>query len=110
LSGSRFDTNQTSIPLFFIRMRGGAPTTGLTVLVSVVNAITGASLLSSTSAPETSAGSGLYSLAWVHGITQTTEAIATYSVTVGGVTKLYKEHFTISSSVDVIESDLGRAT
>lgn len=108
MAGSRYDT-LLPIPLGYVRMRGGAPITGLTVTVSVANALTGGSLLASTSISEVGTGSGLYTYSWASGIAITTECVASYSVTDGLGTKIYKEHFTITNATDAIESGEGKS-
>ena len=82
------------VPLTFQRIVGGAIATGLTVTVVVKNAVTGSTLLSSTSCTEAIAGSGIYTYNWSHGLSQPTTCVATY--TVGG--KNYSESFLIQDS------------
>ena len=103
--GSRYDTTE-NVPLFFIRMHAFVPVTGLTVKVSVVNAMTDALLLPQTSAFE-QGGSGLYSYSWNHGIAVDTECVATYFVTDLLGTKEYKEFFSINAARNEIETNQG---
>lgn len=72
-------TNMDTVPLSFSQNRNSVLTTGLTVTVTVTNAQTGVSLLSSTSVPEVNAPSGIYTYMWVHGLTVDTECIVTYT-------------------------------
>ncbi len=105
IGGSTYNSTDT-IPLFYIQMRNGAPVTGLTVSVSVVNALTGATLLASTNLPEVIVGSGLYAYAWSNtGVTVETECVATYAV----AGYQYKENFTIDTGLDRLESEDSKA-
>ena len=85
------------IPLAFIRMRGGALVTGLSVTVKVINVITGATLLATTSLSEVTPG--VYSYNWNHTLTAFTECVAIY--TVG--TNNYTENFSVDESTDINE-------
>lgn len=81
-----------TIPLSFSRVRNNALVSGLTVTVSVKNAATGTALLTSTSCPEVSVGSGIYTYNWTHGLKTDTIVLVTY--TVG--TSIYTEQILIS--------------
>lgn len=91
---------ETVIPLSYARVRNNALVSGLTVTVVVKNALTAATILSSTSVPEISS-SGIYTFNWTHGQTADVECLATY--TVGSAT--YQEYFLISN-----DATGGRAT
>jgi hypothetical protein len=93
-----------NIPLCYTRIRNGAVVTGLTVTVTVQNALTGATLLASTALTEVTPG--LYSYNWVAGITTQTECIATYS-TSGGI---FKEAFTIDDEIKQLLAEAGRTS
>lgn len=79
------------IPLGFSRVRNNVLISGLTVTVTVKNAQTGASLLSSTSVPELGV-TGIYNYDWTHGLTATTQCLVTF--TVGS--SIYNEFILIS--------------
>lgn len=68
----------TSIPLSFRYLLAGIPQTGQTVSVKVVDAKTGATLLSSTTMTEVVSGQYVYT--WNSGITQFTNCLATYTI------------------------------
>ncbi len=68
------------VPLSFSRNTGSSLVSGLTVSVTVKNAKTNASLLSSTSVPEISSGAGIYTYNWAHGLTTDTECLVTFTV------------------------------
>lgn len=78
-------------------MRGGALVIGLAVTVKVINVLTGATLLATTSLSEVTPG--VYSYNWVHGLTGFTEAVAIY--TVG--TNNYTENFSVDESTEINE-------
>jgi energy-coupling factor transporter transmembrane protein EcfT len=101
--GTTFNTTD-SIPLSFMRIKTGAPVTGLSVTVKVINVRTGSTLLATTSLTEIT--TGVYEYVWTHGQTATTECIAEYVV--ADVT--YAENFTIAANLDIIEAHVGRAT
>jgi hypothetical protein len=69
-----------AVPLSYAREINHQTVTGLTVTVSVVNTRTNASLLATTSLPETATGSGVYFMNWTHGLTQDTQCTVTYTV------------------------------
>lgn len=92
------------IPLTFVRIRSGALVTGLTVSVKVTNAVTGATLLSTTAMSEVTPG--FYAYTWTHGLTLFTECTAVYSV--GGL--VYAETFQVDEALDKEEQLSGRAT
>ncbi len=91
------------VPLAFMRVRGGAIVTGLTVTVRVVNVLTGVALLSTTAMTEVTPG--VYSYSWSHGQVSFTECSAIYVVGASS----YIENFTIDESLDKEESLAGRA-
>lgn len=91
-----------SIPLYFVRVRNGVPVTGLSVTVAINSAVTGNSLLATTTLNEVTPG--LYVFTWSPGITVQTECIATY--TSGGAQ--FKETFTIDDAIKQLLSEAGR--
>ena len=93
-----------SIPLSFVRIKNGLAITGLSVTVSVQATLTGATLLSTTTLTEVTAG--LYVYNWNHGILSTTECVATY--TVSGL--VFKEFFAIDDTIKQVQQEEGRAS
>ena len=83
------------IPLFFQRIRNNALVTGLSVTVVVKNALTGATLLSSTALTEVTPG--YYAFNWNHSLTAETDCVATY--TVGGTN--YLDPFRVVSNNEI---------
>ena len=71
--------------------------------MKVVNVLTGATLLATTSMTEVTPGINSYN--WVHGLTSLTECMAFF--TTGGLT--YAENFTVDESLDKQESLAARA-
>lgn len=93
-----------AVPLAFMRVRSGALVTGLTVTVKVLNVITGATLLSTTSMSEVTPG--VYAFNWSHSQNIFTECAAIYVVAGSS----YVENFTIDEALDKEESLAGKAT
>lgn len=92
-----------TIPLSYLRIRSGALVAGLTVTVKVVNCVTGATLLTSTTMTEITPGVYVYN--WTHGLSVFTECVALY--TVGAL--VYAENFQVDESLDKEESLAARA-
>ena len=93
-----------AVPTSFVRIRLGVIQTGLTVTVRIVNVLTGATLLSTTTMTEITPGVNSYN--WVHSLTALTECVALY--TTGGL--VYAENFTVDEFLDKQESLASRAT
>jgi hypothetical protein len=81
------------VPLSYTKVVANAPVSGLSVTVKVVNAVTNATLLSSTPAPEVATGAGVYTYNWTSGLTADTLCQVTYTV---GSTTVYKEFIYIT--------------
>jgi hypothetical protein len=81
------------VPLSFSRVGVTGSVSGLTVTATVVNAVTGATLLSATTLPEIGT-TGVYNFSWVHSLKEQTECAVTY--TVGS--KTYREFILIGGN------------
>ena len=91
------------IPLAFRKISAGNPVAGLTVTVTVVDALTGTVLLSSTAMTEVS--SGLYSYQWSSGVQTQMQCLATYF----DGSSYYDEFFEVEDVQSGFESLEGRA-
>ena len=92
------------VPLSYVRVRSGALVSGLTVTVKVLNALTGSTLLATTTMTEIT--SGVYSYSWAHTLTAFTDCVAIYSAS--GL--IYAENFQVDEALDKEESLAGHAT
>lgn len=71
--------SQETVVLTYSRAINGALVSGLTVNILIKNAVTGATLLASTSMPEIGS-SGIYTYSWTHGLTaEQTECLVQYT-------------------------------
>ena len=101
---SSFYKSVDAVPLSFVRIRGGALVTGLTLTAKVLNVLTGTTLLSTTTMSEVTPG--VYAYNWAHSQTTFTECVAIYSTSGSS----FVEYFTIDESLDKEQSLAARAT